>query len=585
MQGMYSRRDVLKGAVVAGGVLGIASLAGCASPGQSTSAASAGGMKSGTYTASAAGMRGELTVFVTVDDASILTVEVIDDEDTPVIRDAAIVSVTSRIVEQQNIEVDAVAGATMTSMGIKTAVAAALEVAQADLSAFKKGSDAPKEKQKGQSESFDLVIAGSGMAGLSAAVNALKINPDLKVLVLEKQAYTGGSTRVCGGGIWAVNAPINKVAGQDSTKEEYIAFMEKRSAPTALNTGLMSNIYDISSEAFTDLYNWGLPISANSWSLGNPDSQLPSFDSTKNLNSNWETGNSGLADFMTTLAEMVGVEIRLTSKVIKIVGEANAVSAVEVEDSEKIYMVNAKKVILATGGFTRSPELIKKYAPDYERAFAFTGSGSTGDGITLAEELGATVIGNGMMGLTGINPSVGYYGPYGGAVWSAQCNVNANGEDFGMKGTFYGDTLKLILEQPNSCCYGIYDATSPILDRLEAGSELGLIFKYDSLDSLASGQAIDAAGLKKQAEANKVSKAPFFCIVRKPLFIGSIPGLAVDDHCGVLGKEGKVIENLFGAGELVYANVFDGAYPASGTGVGTSCYTGAIASNAALAAM
>ncbi|MEG0374358.1 MAG: FAD-dependent oxidoreductase, partial [Raoultibacter sp.] len=425
----------------------------------------------------------------------------------------------------------------------------------------------------------------SGMAGLSAAVNTLKENPDLKVLVLEKQAYTGGSTRVCGGGIWAVNAPINKVAGQDSTKEEYISFMEKRSAPTALNTGLMSNIYDISSEAFTNLYNWGLPISANSWSLGNPDSQLPCFDSTKNLNSNWETGNSGLADFMTTLAEKVGVEIRLTSKVVKIASEAGAVSAVEVEDLEKIYTVTAKKVILATGGFTRSPDLIKKYAPDYEKAFAFTGSGSQGDGITLTEELGATVIGNGMMGLSGINPSVGYYGPYGGAVWSAQCNVNANGEDFGMKGTFYGDTLKLILEQPNSCCYGIYDATSSVLDRLEAGSELGLISKYDSLDELASDQKIEAAGLKKQAEANKISQAPFFCIVRKPLFIGSIPGLAVSEQCEVLDKDGKAIKNLYGAGELVYANVFDGAYPASGSGVGTSCYTGAIASKAALASM
>ncbi|MEG0374357.1 MAG: FMN-binding protein, partial [Raoultibacter sp.] len=158
MQGMYSRRDVLKGAVVAGGVLGMASLAGCTSSSQASSSTASGGMKAGTYTASAAGMRGELTVFVTVDDTSILSVEVIDEEDTPVIRDAAITSVTSRIVEQQNIEVDAVAGATMTSMGIKNAVVTALESAQADLAKFKKGSDAPKEKQKGQSESFDLGV-------------------------------------------------------------------------------------------------------------------------------------------------------------------------------------------------------------------------------------------------------------------------------------------------------------------------------------------------------------------------------------------------------------------------------------------
>ena len=93
--------------------------------------------------------------------------------------------------------------------------------------------------------------------------------------------------------------------------------------------------------------------------------------------------------------------------------------------------------------------------------------------------------------------------------------VNAEGERF-MDKKFYGDTLALLVEQTNSCGYGIYDASNEIVDRLEAGEEIG---------------------------------------------------------------------NLYAAGEVMYANVFDGTYPASGSGVGTSCYTGAISARDALAAL
>lgn len=79
--------------------------------------------------------------------------------------------------------------------------------------------------------------------------------------------------------------------------------------------------------------------------------------------------------------------------------------------------------------------------------------------------------------------------------------------------------------------------------------------------------------LKKQAESADIKLAPFYCIQRKPLFSGSIPGIKVDEHCRVVNESGEEIGNLYAAGEVMYANVFDGTYPASGSGVGTSCYT------------
>lgn len=359
--------------------------------------------------------------------------------------------------------------------------------------------------------------------------------------------------------------------------------MENWSQPTELNTDLLANIHRTSPDAFTYLYNWGLPVQVTGWSLGNGDAQLPCFWSVAGLATAWETGNSGIADFLTVRAQKDGVEIRLNSKALELVTDDGAVIGVKVEDEEKIYIVNAKAVILASGGFTRNADLIKEYAPGYEEAFAFTGGGSTGDGITMTKDLGVQIVGEGMMGLFGLNPGLGYYGEFGNLVWQTPVTVNAEGETFGMEGTFYGKTLKLLLDQTGACGYGIVDSATPVLERFEKAAEKGYVNKYDTLDELAEGEGIDAENLKQSAEDVSVLTAPFFCIVKKPLFIGSIPGLKVSADCEVLGYDDAPIANLFAAGELIFGNAFSQAYPCSGTGVATSCYTGAVAAKKAAA--
>jgi succinate dehydrogenase/fumarate reductase flavoprotein subunit len=361
--------------------------------------------------------------------------------------------------------------------------------------------------------------------------------------------------------------------------------MQKRSEPTVLNTDLMSNIYDASSDAFTYLDSWGFPIYTAKWNLGTKDSQLPSLSSTEAQKQSWETGEAGFADFMEMIARNAGVDIRTNSRVTKLVAEGTRVTGVEVETLDSTYTVNAKKVILASGGFTRNPDLITKYAPEFESGFAFTGSGGTGDAIALTEELGATVVGTGMMGLYGVNPSYGYYGPIGNLVYCAAFSVNAEGEDMQLSSYFYADRLLLLCQQTNNRAYGIADATSEYAERFETGVAAGVIFKYDSLDELASDRGIDSAGLAALAQEYAVSQAPFYCVEQRPLFIGSIPGLKVGANCEVLTAADEPIENLFAVGEVMFGNVFSNAYPASGTGIGTGCYTGAVAAKAAKAAL
>lgn len=540
-------------------------------------------MTPGTYEGIAAGMRGDLTVSVTVDETHILSVEVTNTVDSPVISDAAINIVPGQIVEHQSVQVDNVTGATMTSLAIKNAVTNALEQAGGDLSTFKKAV-ASVEKTQGETQNYDIVVVGAGMSGMSAAIEIAR-NSNASVLVLEKEAYTGGSSRVCGGGLWVVNSELNDQMGQDSTLEEYIDFMKMRGETDDLDIPLMTNIYNKSADVVEYYYENGLPVSLETWSLGHGASQLPVLWSLNDTLTSWRNGESGVFDGVQEIAESLGVEIRVNSKVTELIQSNGAVSGVLVEGSDSVYQINAKQVILATGGFTRNSELVAELAPGYENAFAFTGAGSTGDGITLTQDLDTVLVGSGMMGLSGLNMNTGYYGELGNLVMVRPLCVNAEGETFGMETAFYGDTLKLLLDQTGSCGYGIFDSTSAYVERLEKAVEAGLAYRYDSLEELAAGQNINVDTFVQTAQENGMTEGPYYCIVMRPLFIGSIAGLDVDEDCRVLTSNGDAIEGLLACGELVFGNVFNRSYPASGTGMATSAVTGAIAGSTAVDAL
>lgn len=527
------------------------------------------------YVGKAFGMKSDITVEVTMDGDQIVDVQVVNHDDTDVISDAAIASVPARIVEKQNIEVDAVAGATMTSNGIKNAVAAALKSASVDPAAYRKGSDAVEKTEK-EAENYDIVVVGGGISGMSAAIQVAREN-NASVVLVEKEGYAGGSSLLCGGGIWALDTELNEKIGVNSNAEELIAFLKSRSGDAELNEALIKSIHAVVPDTFNYIAEHGLPYKSEGWSLGHPASQLPVFWSQYPTQ-----GESKYFDSIEKMARDLGVEIRLNSKATELVTENGAVTGVKIEDLTNTYTINAKKVILATGGFTRNEEMVAKYAPEFINAFPFTGAGSDGDGITMTAELGARVIGKGMMGLTGLNANYGYYGPVGSVVRAPTIAVNLEGQNINMGSYFYADTLELLHSQTGSQAYGISDATHARVNDLESAYALGLAGKFDTVEELATEYGIDAAVLTETVAAANLTQAPYYCMIVKPLFIGSIPGLKVDGECRVLGADDQPIENLLACGELIFGNLFAERYSASGTGIGMSTYSGSLAAKTAM---
>lgn len=128
------------------------------------------------YTASAPGMGGDVPVTVSYEDGRITAVTVGENNETPGIGDQAINAIPRRIVEEQSLTADTVAGATVTSNAILTAAEAALTAGGVDMTPFKQEKQ-PTELVEGEAVETDIVIVGAGISGLMAAYGSRRTTP------------------------------------------------------------------------------------------------------------------------------------------------------------------------------------------------------------------------------------------------------------------------------------------------------------------------------------------------------------------------------------------------------------------------
>lgn len=556
----------------------------------------------GTYTATQAGyQRRHVTVSVTVDEKSITDVQIVECTDNPItVTQAPCEQIPAAIVANQTYNVDTVTGATITSNAIKFAVKDCLEQAGGS-AAF----SAPVQKPEivaGEDVHTDILVVGGGGAGMAAAVEAYSGETandanGLKVMLIEKAGFLGGTTSVSGGAYYDYvdetgaydDAWLDKVVA--SEKAIFEPFMNLE-----INEDLVRGLAGVIPQANKKLREAGVNAPSGAWGI----SLSPCDD---HIEPEWN--GAYLAYAMNKYFPMTGIDVRLNTRAMKILTDENgAAIGVNVQDKTSTYNIYAKKVILACGDFASNPEMIKQYAPGFEEGLIFGAGTNTGDGLKMALEVGAVALGDTMMGSLGHDGIVGIHPDYGtfldyGSGRSMIVNVEGN-RFFNEVGRWY-EPYHRLLKQTEPVAWGIVDNNNPKVQVL-LDSKLDDIYHADTLEELAGMIGIPAGNLLATVEKYNgfikdgedkdfgtpvsemlpIEQGPFHAFILRPVTMTSLVGVKVDGGCRLLREDGSVIENLFGAGNMIYGgNLVSYYVPAHG--VGTAIYSGNLAAQTAKA--
>lgn len=511
-------------------------------------------LKNGTFEGKAYGNNGWLTVEVTIKDNKITDIKTPGQRETKYLGDTAIREIGKDVLQYQTLNVDNIAGATVTSTALKTAIAQAIEKAGGDIAAFQKPVPEKIKKVAGITKgSADLIIVGAGGAGLSAAVTAKDL--DVKnVLVLEKMPVIGGNTLRCASAFNAADPDRQKALPMTETLKEAVVKAISEKPVSEEHAKLMADVkakYEAylksGSKTLFDCPEWH---ALQTYNGGDKVDQIPLIRQYSNnvldtlhwmqskgspvmdrvsqgAGALWQRTHQldapaglGLIDPLYQSAVKQGVNFKLGMRVQDLIlndkGRVIGVTATD-KVGNKYEFTSKDGVILATGGYSQNKEMRRKSAPHLTPEMVSTNQpGATGDGIVIATRHGADTTG---MNYVQVYPLAT---PGTGALQGRArkmsglddvIDVNKNGERFVKEDARRDEFVAAIKKQPGGVVYDINDSSivkplNSFNEDVETLVSIGRIYKADSLADLAKQLGMPADKLEATvAEFNKMVEA------------------------------------------------------------------------------
>ena len=564
---------------------------------------------SGDFTGTAKGFGGDVSVTLTLTDGAITGCTAEGKDETQGVGSQAIAKMPGEIAESGSIAVDGVSGATVTSTAIKEAAAAALTAAGLNPDDYKTAVENNATAEDSTVDA-DVVVVGAGGAGMTAAITAAAEGKS--VVILESQSMVGGnSVRATGGmnagkTVYQDENEFGESAGVEKTlktaAEKYAdnetitalakTVSEQWAAYQANPTGYFDSVELMELDTMIGGKGINDPELVETLCANSADAidwldehgitlhNVSSFGgaSVKRIHRpvNAEGKTVSVGSYMIPLlqenCEKAGVKMMLDTTATEILTDANgaAVGVKATGASGETVTVNAKAVVLASGGFGANLDMVVKYKPELKGFMTTNAPGIQGQGIEMAQAIGAATVD---MDQIQIHPTVeantaaliteGLRGD--GAIL-----INEEGQRFidevGTRDVVSaaeiaqtGSYSWLVVDQ------AMVDASSVIQGYIKKGYTV----TGATYEELGKAMGVDAAAFAETMEkwngyveakndpdfgrtsfANPLNTAPYYAVKVTAGVHHTMGGLKINANTEVLNEKGEVIPGLFAAGEV-----------------------------------
>lgn len=471
----------------------------------------------------------------------------------------------------------------------------------------------------------NMVVIGAGGAGLASAITAMQNGLD-RIIVLEKSPFTGGNSRMAGGHMVCVTT--DDKPGTVGTAEEAFREVIRFHHYSRVEPKLLRKYLDNTRGTIDWLEAMGFPYVENGGGMRDGKYPFGNFKAvtTHMKNMLLEAGNEVLLNTSAT-----GIQKDADGKVCGVTAKA--------ADGTELT-INAKAVVIATGGFTGNSQLLHKYFPDqYDDNYYTDALPQDGDGIALAQGAGAALTEYcTLVKENAYSCNSRLDAPNRAAHQACSLWINRHGERFHDESdTFSNESTNSLTRQPGKIGYalfdeniistlekmlqdaiadGSFDPNAPIsfddmqnnlinvFDAMRLRTSLedewkrndGWVFKADTLEELAKMIGVkEPALLKTVSEYNEdcekghdrlfgkpapallpLNKAPYYALKFRPILIDTVGPIVINENMEVLDDAHEPIPGLYAAGVITSGS--QGAdYTLHGAALSFSLFSGRFA--------
>lgn len=417
------------------------------------------------------------------------------------------------------------------------------------------------EENTTANKSTDVVVIGAGGAGLSAALE-VKLGGK-EVIVVEKMPVVGGNTLRATGGINAAGTSVQKALGiEDSVETHY---------EDTMKGGYDKNdpaLVKVMTENAADSIEWLI-------SLGADLSDVGRLAGATNDRAHRPTGGAPVGSHIVKVlkenAAKENIEILLETTATEILYENNEIKGIVAKDKDgNSFTIEANAVIIATGGFGANTTMVAELDSSLEGFGTTNHPGATGDGITMATDIGADVV---QMEEIQTHPTVVPSNGYmiteavrgNGAIL-----INRDGKRFVSELSTRDVVSEAVLQQEGKTAFLFFDGTvKESLKAIDGYIKMGLTTEGETIEELAGKLGINGENLVETVNVyngyvdakedkdfarpdmpRKLEKATYYAIEVGPAVHHTMGGLKINEKAQVLDTNGNVITGLYAAGEV-----------------------------------